>query len=105
MEMHESVSVEIYGRTYSLRAQKDKAYIEKLAKMVNDKMTAVEQNTNTVDTVRVAVLAALNLADESCSQEQVYQHRIEAMELERARLLELIEGALEEGQTTPLPDA
>jgi cell division protein ZapA len=58
-----SVSVEIYDQTYHLRAH-DPEYIQKLAETVDSKMRAVSANGNTVDSLRVAVLAALNIADE-----------------------------------------
>src|ERR1700728_1376711 len=58
-----SVSVDIYDQTYHLRAH-DPEYIEKLASVVDSKMRAVSANGNTVDSLRVAVLAALNIADE-----------------------------------------
>jgi cell division protein ZapA len=58
-----SVSVEIYDQTYNLRAS-DPEYILKLAAMVDGKMRAVSSNGSTVDSLRVAVLAALNIADE-----------------------------------------
>ena len=58
-----SVSVDIYDQTYHLRAS-DPDYIQKLAAMVDGKMRAVSANGNTVDSLRVAVLAALNIADE-----------------------------------------
>ena len=58
-----SVSVEIYDQTYSLRAH-DPEYIQKLAETVDCKMRAVSETGNTVDSLRVAVLAALNIADE-----------------------------------------
>ena len=58
-----SVSVDIYDQTYHLRAS-DPDYIQKLAAMVDGKMRAVSANGSTVDSLRVAVLAALNIADE-----------------------------------------
>jgi cell division protein ZapA len=58
-----SVSVEIYDQTYHLRAS-DPEYIQKLAATVDGKMRAVSSNGSTVDSLRVAVLAALNIADE-----------------------------------------
>ena len=58
-----SVSVDIYDQTYHLRAP-DPEYIQKLANTVDAKMRAVSANSNTVDSLRVAVLAALNIADE-----------------------------------------
>jgi cell division protein ZapA len=58
-----SVSVDIYDQTYHLRAH-DPEYIEKLASTVDSKMRAVSASGNTADSLRVAVLAALNIADE-----------------------------------------
>jgi len=58
-----SVRVEIFDQAYSLRGS-DPEYILKLAEYVDAKMRAVAEATNTIDTVRLAVLAALNIADE-----------------------------------------
>jgi cell division protein ZapA len=58
-----SVRVEIFDQAYNLRGS-DPDYILKLAEYVDSKMRAVAEATNTIDTVRLAVLAALNIADE-----------------------------------------
>jgi cell division protein ZapA len=58
-----SVRVEIFDQAYNLRGT-DPEYILKLAEYVDTKMRAVAAATNTIDTVRLAVLAALNVADE-----------------------------------------
>jgi cell division protein ZapA len=58
-----SVTVEIYDQPYHLRGQ-DPAYIERLANLVDTKMRAVAAQGTTVDSLRVAVLAAINIADE-----------------------------------------
>jgi cell division protein ZapA len=58
-----SVRVEIFDQAYNLRGS-DADYIVKLAEYVDAKMRAVAEQTNTVDTARLAVLAALNIADE-----------------------------------------
>lgn len=58
-----SVRVEIFDQVYNLRGS-DAAYIIRLAEYVDAKMRAVSQQTSTVDSVRLAVLAALNIADE-----------------------------------------
>ncbi|MGD0731961.1 MAG: cell division protein ZapA [Terracidiphilus sp.] len=57
------VTVEIYDQTYHLSGQ-DAAHIRELAAKVDAKMRAVAARGRTVDSLRVAVLAALNLADE-----------------------------------------
>jgi cell division protein ZapA len=58
-----SVRVEIYDQAYHLRGT-DPEYINKLAEFVDTKMRAVAAQTATVDSLRLAVLAALNIADE-----------------------------------------
>jgi cell division protein ZapA len=58
-----SVRVEIFDQAYNLRGS-DAEYILKLADYVDGKMRAVSEQTATVDSVRLAVLAALNIADE-----------------------------------------
>ncbi len=58
-----AISVDIYDQTYHLRGQ-DPAYIQRLADIVDAKMRAVASHGKTVDSLRVAVLAALNIADE-----------------------------------------
>ena len=59
----EAVSVEIYDQIYNLRGS-DGEYIQQLAALVNAKMRAVAAHGGTADSLRVAVLAALNIADE-----------------------------------------
>lgn len=57
-----STMVEIYDQTYHLRGP-DPQYLRQLAALVDAKMRAVAQQGATVDSLRVAVLAALNIAD------------------------------------------
>ena len=59
----EYVTVEIYDQTYHLSGQ-DPVHIRELASRVDAKMRSVAAHGRTVDSLRVAVLAALNLADE-----------------------------------------
>ena len=59
----QSVEVDIYDQTYHLRGV-DPEHVRALAAVVDTKMRAVASRGTTVDSLRVAVLAALNLADE-----------------------------------------
>lgn len=58
-----AVSVDIYDQVYHLRGT-DTKHIERLAALVDGKMRAVAAHGSTVDSLRVAVLASLNIADE-----------------------------------------
>ncbi len=67
-----SVRVEIYDQTYHLRGS-DAAYISELAGYVDTKMRLISQQASTVDSLRVAVLAALNIADEYLMLKRRYE--------------------------------
>jgi cell division protein ZapA len=71
-EDNNSIRVEIYDESYNLRGT-DPAYIQRLAEIVDTKMRAVAQHTSTVDSLRVAVLAALNLADDYYQLKRKYE--------------------------------
>jgi cell division protein ZapA len=58
------VQVEIFGQTYRLRADEDAEYVETLASYVDERMRDVSRQTNAVDTLKVAILTALNIADD-----------------------------------------
>ena len=91
---YESVTVEIAGRVYQIKSKDDGSYLQNLAKMVNDRMAEVEKATRAVDSLRIADMTALNLADEYCKLKDRYEKRIQALDRERAKLQELIDNAL-----------
>jgi cell division protein ZapA len=63
-EKTDLVHVEIFGQSYAVKAGGDPGYVEKLAASVDEQMKDVSRASGAVDSLRVAVLAALNLADE-----------------------------------------
>ncbi len=58
------VDVEIFGKVYTVRGEKDVEYVRRVAEYVDRKMREISQVTDTVSTSRIAILAALNIADE-----------------------------------------
>lgn len=63
-ETAQSIRVEIYNQTYSIRSDGDNEYILRLAEFVDSKMREISSGTLTVDSLKVAILAALHIADE-----------------------------------------
>ncbi len=61
----EGIRVEIYDQEYNIKGDLDPEYIQKLAKYLDGKMRSIAGRSHTVDSLRVAVLAGLNLADEN----------------------------------------
>lgn len=63
--MTKSVDVEIFGGTYSIKGEADPEYVRQLARFVDEKMrTLAQRSPSTVSAQRIAVLAAVNMADE-----------------------------------------
>lgn len=58
------ITVEINGQHYPIRSQLDPEYVARLAAYVDERLRAAAQETLSGDSVKVAVLAALNIADE-----------------------------------------
>ena len=57
-------AVKIFNQTYQVSSGGDPEYVKQLARYVDKVMTEVFENTSAVDSMKVAVLAALNIADE-----------------------------------------
>lgn len=74
----QSIRVVIYDQEYFMRGDLNQEYIQKLAQYLDTKMRSIAERTRTVDTLRVAMLAALNVADEyhqlRARYEEVTQH-------------------------------
>jgi cell division protein ZapA len=91
--------VTIYGRTYRLRGDEDPGYLKELAAIVDAKMREVARASSTADTLKVAILAGLNLADEylKASRGETSGDTSSEGENERlARLVTLLDEALDE---------
>jgi len=64
MDANDSTEVEIFGQTYNVRGEGDPNYLAELARFVDSRMREVAAQVATVDPVKIAILAALNIADE-----------------------------------------
>src|SRR5688572_29709655 len=59
-----TVQVEIFGQVFSVKAGQEPGYIEHLAAYVDAQMREIGRVGSAVDSMKIAVLAALNIADE-----------------------------------------
>lgn len=88
--------VEIFGQAYSIQGDLDAKYVQMLAKYVDEKMHVIADATRTVDTQKVAVLAALAIADELHSSQREIGEREEMLKEQAERCLTLVERALKQ---------
>ena len=94
--MSAPVKVQILGQTYAIRGDLDERYVQKLAKYVDEKMHEIADVTKTVDTQKVAVLAALAIADELHSMQRDLGDHDELLREQAERCLTLVERALKQ---------
>lgn len=68
-----TIRVEIYNQTYNIRSDGDSEYLIKLAEFVDSRMREISSGTLTVDSLKVAILAALHIADEFHRLKQTHE--------------------------------
>ncbi|EGO62394.1 cell division protein ZapA [Acetonema longum] len=73
MDGKNKVSVEILGETYTIKGDAEPERILQVAAWLNERMKKISQANSRLSTPQVAVLAALNIADEYLRLEQDYQ--------------------------------
>jgi len=95
------VSVEILGQQYPIRSPLDASYVADLAAYVDEQIRSTADITPTTDTVRLAVLAALNIADEYFHARDSERGRREQVLDRVARLERLVDDALMAAGITP----
>jgi cell division protein ZapA len=94
--MAKNVKVQIFGQMFPIQGDLDEAYMQKLAEYVDEKMRAIVDMTPTVDTQKVAILAALAIADELHTARKERGEREEFLKEQAERCLTLVERALKQ---------
>ena len=88
--------VQIFGQTFTVGGELDEEYVRKLAAYVDEKMRAISDMTPTVDTQKIAVMAALAIADELHNLREERNDREELLKEQAERCLTLVERALKQ---------
>lgn len=89
------MKIEIYDQVYTFSADQDEEYLKKLAAYVDEKMRFVAESTRTIDSLKVAVLAALNIADEMFAVQDRQQEIDGPLRKRVEKCVALVEKALE----------
>jgi cell division protein ZapA len=64
------VEIKVFGQTYTVKTDAEEDYIQEVAKYVNEKMDEVLKKTKSVSTLNVAILTALNIADDLLKEKE-----------------------------------
>ena len=89
-----TIHVEIYNQTYNIRSDGDSDYISELAEYVDSRMREISSGTLTVDSLKVAILAALYIADELHRLKNVHEQADEQLASRSAECAEMLDRLL-----------
>ena len=94
------VPVVIMGQTYKVRAEENVAYIEELARFVDTKMATIADASSQAEPLKIAILAALNIADELFKAEEKGHDADEELARRASALAKTLEESLREPTET-----
>ena len=70
MGKERSVEIKVFGQTYTVKTDAEEDHIQEVARHVNEKMDEVLKKTRSVSTLNVAILTALNIADDLLKEKE-----------------------------------
>ncbi len=97
----QTIRVEIYNQTYSIRSDGDNEYIYDLAEYVDRKMREISSGTLTVDSLKVAILAALHIADEFYQLKNTQEQTDTQLAVRSSECSELLDRILKNREEAP----
>jgi cell division protein ZapA len=97
----QSIRVEIYNQTYNIRSDGDNEYIMRLAEYVDGKMREISSGTLTVDSLKVAILAALHIADEYHQMKNTQEQSDAQLASRSAECAEMLDRVLKHKEAAP----
>jgi cell division protein ZapA len=89
-----TIRVEIYNQTYNIRSDGDTEYIIQLAEFVDGRMREISSGTLTVDSLKVAILAALHIADELHRLKHIHEQADAQLATRSAECAEMLDRLL-----------
>lgn len=86
-----SVKVSIFGHEYTLKGEAEPGYVEQVAQFVDRRMREVAEGAALVSTTKVAILAALNIADELFRERKKRQEALAMLDDRTGQIAALLE--------------
>ena len=89
-----TIKVEIYDQAYTVRSDGDPEYLKQLAEYVDERMREISSGTLTVDSRKVAILAALYIADELHRLQKIHDQADEQLATRSSECSEMLDRLL-----------
>jgi cell division protein ZapA len=91
MEKERLVEIKVFGQTYTVKTDAEEDHIQEVARYVNEKMDEVLKKTRSVSTLNVAILTALNIADDLLKEKEKRVALLKEIEMKSKDLAEKID--------------
>jgi cell division protein ZapA len=85
------VEIKVFGQTYTVKTDAEEGHIQEVAQYVNEKVDEVLKKTRSVSTLNVAILTALNIADDLLREKAKRVALVKEVEVKSKGLVEKIE--------------
>ena len=85
------VEIKVFGQTYTVKTDEEEGYVQQVARYVNEKMEDVLKKTRSVSTLNVAILTALNIADDLLREKDKRMTLLREVETKSKNLVEEID--------------
>ena len=79
------------GQMYTVKTDGNEEHLQEVARYVNEKMEEISKNTKSVSTLNVAILAALNIADDLLKEKERRKSLFREVETKSKDLVEKID--------------
>lgn len=91
----QKIRVNIFGSEYVLKASENQEYIINIAKFVDEKMRDVDKTNSINSKSKVAILAALNIAEELFEEREYRERLVNQLNEQSRKLNRSLENALD----------
>lgn len=95
--MKNTVRVEILGREYTLKSDEGEEQVRRIAEYLNGKLKRLSENTKTLSTLNLAILAAMDIANEYfqlLDGQDALSRKVKKIEQKSGRLIEMIDSKI-----------
>jgi cell division protein ZapA len=90
-ERERLVEIKVFGQTYTVKTDAEEEHVKEIARYVNEKMEEVLKKTKSVSTMNVAILTALNIADDLLKEKEKRITLLREIEVKSKDLAEKID--------------
>lgn len=89
--MKKAIEIKVMGQKFLVRSDSNEDYVNEVAQYVDEKMNEVLKTSKSVASLNVAILAAMNIADEFLKYKNEKEQRLEKAQVKIKDIIELID--------------